>query len=44
MNRVNINSFYQELDLMGYDYSKDFRLHKSRRRSKRNTQITSIEL
>lgn len=32
MNRVNITSFYQELDLMGYDYSKDFRrLHSMRR-------------
>ncbi|GAB1197712.1 hypothetical protein APSETT444_007015 [Aspergillus pseudonomiae] len=25
MNRVNIKSFYHELDLMGYNYSKDFR-------------------
>jgi acyl transferase domain-containing protein len=33
MNKVNIKSFYQELDLMGYDYSKDFRCLQSMKRA-----------
>lgn len=33
MNRVNIKSFYKELDLMGYDYSKDFRRLQTMRRA-----------
>ncbi|WQF82203.1 Putative Acyl transferase domain superfamily, Condensation domain, ancestral KRAB domain, thiolase [Colletotrichum destructivum] len=33
MNRVNVGSFYKELDLMGYDYSKDFRCLKTMRRA-----------
>ncbi|KAF3799137.1 Lovastatin nonaketide synthase mokA [Colletotrichum gloeosporioides] len=33
MNRVNIDSFYKELDLMGYEYSKDFRCLKTMRRA-----------
>ncbi|KAI8165608.1 beta-ketoacyl synthase domain-containing protein [Colletotrichum sp. SAR 10_70] len=32
-NRVSIDSFYKELDLMGYDYSKDFRCLKTMRRA-----------
>lgn len=33
MNGVNIKSFYKELDLMGYDYSKDFRRLQTMRRA-----------
>ncbi|KAI8305619.1 beta-ketoacyl synthase domain-containing protein [Colletotrichum sp. SAR11_240] len=33
INRVNIDSFYKEIDLMGYDYSKDFRFLKTMRRA-----------
>lgn len=33
MNRVDVKSFYKELDLMGYDYSKDFRCLKTMRRA-----------
>jgi hybrid polyketide synthase/nonribosomal peptide synthetase ACE1 len=38
MNRVNIKSFYKELNLMGYDYSKDFRRLQTMRRA--NTKAT----
>lgn len=33
MNRVNIDSFYKGLGLMGYDHSKDFRCLKTMRRA-----------
>ncbi|KAF4766473.1 hypothetical protein HAV15_010469 [Penicillium sp. str.  len=33
MNNVNIDFFYRELDLLGYDYSKDFRRLQTMRRA-----------
>jgi hypothetical protein len=46
MNRVNIDSFYRELDAMGYDYSKDFRRLRTMRRadSKASGTFAFLEL
>lgn len=46
MNRVNIDSFYRELDSMGYDYSKDFRrlLTMKRADSKASGTLAFLEL
>lgn len=46
MNKVNISSFYRELDAMGYDYSKDFRCMQSLSRadSKASGELAFIEL
>ncbi len=46
MNSVNVDFFYRELDLLGYDYSKDFRRLQTMRRadSRANGTLAFFEL